>query len=73
MLTLCNFVDKHTVGALVEPTPEKLSVLIDLNRNIASGLMQIPEGAAAEQAPVSAEANDDEQPPEDFKGIDAEV
>ncbi len=38
MLTLCQFVDKHTVGALTEPSPEKLQVLIDINRNIASGL-----------------------------------
>ena len=34
MLTLCKFVDKHTVGALVNPTPEAMTVLIDINRNI---------------------------------------
>ena len=38
MLTLCQFVDKHTVAALGEPTPERLQVLIDINRNIAAGL-----------------------------------
>ena len=43
MLTLCKFVDKHTVGALVNPTPEAITVLIDINRNIAAGLAQIPE------------------------------
>lgn len=45
MLTLCKFVDKHTVGALVNPTPEALTVLIDINRNIAAGLAKIPTGA----------------------------
>lgn len=43
MLTLSQFVDKHTVGALARPTAEALSVLIDINRNIAAGLMQIPD------------------------------
>jgi flagellar protein FlaF len=48
MLTLCKFVDKHTVGALVNPTPETMTVLIDINRNIAAGLAQIPPNAEAE-------------------------
>ena len=47
MLTLCKFVDKHTVGALVNPKPEAMTVLIDINRNIAAGLAQIPEGAGS--------------------------
>jgi flagellar protein FlaF len=38
MLTLCQFVDKHTVASLGEPSPERLQVLIDINRNIAAGL-----------------------------------
>jgi flagellar biosynthesis activator protein FlaF len=40
MLTLCQFVDKHTVAALSDPTPEQLQVLIDINRNIAAGLRE---------------------------------
>ncbi|MEP1028421.1 MAG: flagellar biosynthesis regulator FlaF, partial [Alphaproteobacteria bacterium] len=40
MLTLCKFVDKHTVGALINPTPEAMFVLIEINRNIAAGLAQ---------------------------------
>ena len=43
MLTLCKFVDKHTIGALIDPTDENMSTLIDLNRNIALGLLNIPE------------------------------
>lgn len=58
MLTLCKFVDKHTVGALANPTPEALAVLIEINRNIAAGLAQVPETEetrAAKQA--ASEAN----------------
>jgi flagellar protein FlaF len=32
------FVMKHTIGILAEPKPEKLSTLIDINRNLAAGL-----------------------------------
>jgi flagellar protein FlaF len=61
MLTLCKFIDKHTVGALVNPTPESMTVLIEINRNIAAGLAQIPQSADA--APdASAETSHSEQP-----------
>lgn len=50
MLTLCKFVDKHTVGALANPTPEAIAVLIDINRNIAAGLAQIPTSAESESS-----------------------
>jgi flagellar biosynthesis activator protein FlaF len=50
MLTLCQFIDKHTVGALFKPTAEALSTLIDINRNIASGLLNMPEAPAAKAA-----------------------
>ena len=59
MLTLCQFVDKHTVGALLKPTAEALSVLIDLNRNIASGLLDMPEDEPAE----AGEPAEEEQAP----------
>ncbi|MEQ8664764.1 MAG: flagellar biosynthesis regulator FlaF [Rhodospirillales bacterium] len=45
MLTLCKFVDKHTVEALKDPVPGKISTLIDINRNIASGLLASLENA----------------------------
>lgn len=41
MLTLCKFVDAHTAKAIPDPTPERLATLININRNIASGLMGI--------------------------------
>lgn len=54
MLTLCQFVDKHTVSALADPTPEKIQVLVDINRNIAAGLRDSlrreREAAEAQQA-----------------------
>jgi flagellar protein FlaF len=32
------FVMKHTISILAEPKPEKLSTLININRNLAAGL-----------------------------------
>lgn len=32
------FVMKHTIAILVEPKPEKISTLIEINRNLAAGL-----------------------------------
>lgn len=32
------FVMKHTIAILVEPKPEKMSPLININRNLAAGL-----------------------------------
>jgi hypothetical protein len=29
---------KHTIAILAEPKPEKISPLIDINRNLAAGL-----------------------------------
>ncbi len=39
MLTLCKYVDQHTVGAIAEPTTEKIEVLVNINRDIAGGLL----------------------------------
>jgi len=39
ILNLCNFVDKHTVDSISNPTPEKISTLIDINCQIANGLL----------------------------------
>lgn len=50
VLTLCNFVDKRTVEILSSPDPDKLDILISINRNIAAGLLADPAGQAAGQA-----------------------
>lgn len=55
MLSLANFVDRHTVGFLADPKPEKLDVLIRINREIASGLMaQAPKPAEETKADAPA-------------------
>lgn len=59
ILTLCKFIDKHTIETMVNPSPEKVVVLIDINRNIASGLLGNVggENAKAEtNAQLAAEA-----------------
>jgi flagellar protein FlaF len=42
MLNLCNFVDKRMIDVLADPKPEKLDVLININRQIATGLLTSP-------------------------------
>ena len=53
MLTLCKFVDEHTASILSAPTPESIITLVDINRNIASGLLELSEDD------IAAEANDE--------------
>lgn len=55
MLTLCQFIDKHTTQALADPTPERLAVLIDINRNIASGHLENAAAINEEQAAQEGE------------------
>jgi flagellar protein FlaF len=46
MIALCNFVDKTAVDIISDPHPSKVNVLININREIASGLLAQPPGAA---------------------------
>ena len=39
ILTLCKFIDNQTVDCMINPTAEKAVALININRNIAAGLM----------------------------------
>jgi flagellar protein FlaF len=50
ILNLSVFVDKHTVEALAHPESQKLKALIDINRNIAGGLMTSPSAAETPSA-----------------------
>jgi len=43
MMALCQFIDQRTVEALANPLPDILAVLIDINRNIAAGLLQVEQ------------------------------
>ncbi|MGJ3258662.1 MAG: flagellar biosynthesis regulator FlaF [Rhodospirillales bacterium] len=61
MLTLCQFVDKQTVKILADPNPETMVPLIDINRNIAAGLMNLPERDAG-AAPSPEPSPEAEQP-----------
>lgn len=40
MLTLCQFVDNHTIICMSELNPDQIATLIDINRNIAQGLLE---------------------------------
>lgn len=46
MLTLSNFVDRRSVEILANPEPQLVDALININAQIAGGLMTIPETPA---------------------------
>jgi flagellar biosynthesis activator protein FlaF len=46
ILSLANFVDKHTAAIIADPDPSKLDVLIGINRELASGLLSVPQAPA---------------------------
>ncbi len=74
MLSLCNFVDKQSVEALNEPTVERVMVLIDINRQIANGLLESLQGATTvsdEQA--SERVSQATSPNETLTSIDTDV
>jgi flagellar protein FlaF len=50
LLRLIAFIDKRTLEAIAYPTPEKLTILININQNIAAGLRTRPNAAQAEKA-----------------------
>lgn len=53
IINLASFVFKRSVDILAEPTQDKLSILININREVAAGLMTHPI-PAAELDPSSA-------------------
>jgi flagellar biosynthesis activator protein FlaF len=42
LLRLVAFIDKRTLETIAYPTPEKLTILININQNIAAGLRTRP-------------------------------
>lgn len=56
MLNLCNFVDKRVVEVLANPKPDLLDALININRQIAAGLLTAPgaESAAGSESGAGA-------------------
>lgn len=53
MLILCQFVDNHTIKCLGEVDPEDIKTIIDINRNIAQGLLEGAMKSAQNEAPES--------------------
>lgn len=49
MLNLSNFVDKRVVEILAEPRPELADALININRQVAAGLLTDPNGSETPQ------------------------
>lgn len=42
LLSLAQYIDKHTVDFLAKPTPDKIDTLVNINRELATGLYQRP-------------------------------
>ena len=47
LLMLIQFIDNQTFEVMALPAPEKLSILIAINRNVAAGLSAVPVTATA--------------------------
>jgi len=62
MLTLCQFVDNHTILCMSELNPEQIKTLIDINRNIAQGLLEGLNNTLETAPDQSAQNTQDEQP-----------
>ena len=57
MLSLSHFVDQHTVETLSETTPERVATLIELNRQIANGLLSSLQNETEETEIISQGKN----------------
>jgi len=49
LLRLSVFIDKRTVETIAYPVPEKLTILININHNIAAGLRSRPKATPADK------------------------
>lgn len=52
ILSLCQFIDKYTVQALIDPQPRQIETLVNINRNIAAGLLAGHQAATPESVAV---------------------
>ena len=62
--SLSVFIFKRTVDLQADPTPDKLDALIDINRNIASGLMKAVENAEKEADSLKKQEQEQADMPE---------
>ena len=51
ILSLAQYIDKHTVDFLAKPSPDQLDTLININRELAMGLYEQPAAPAEESTP----------------------
>lgn len=56
LLGLANFIDRHTAQILGSPDPEKIDVLVTINRRIGEGLLEGQRNAAAKAANAPPQA-----------------
>ena len=63
LINLSNFIDKRSADIIAEPAPEKLAVLININRQIGAGLMETPDGADQSVEGADQAATADPQQP----------
>lgn len=54
VLSLANFVDKHSVEVIARPEAGKLDVLVSVNRELAAGLLTDPAAEATSDDDASA-------------------
>ena len=60
LLRLCSFIDRRTFELLARPEPEKVQILININRHIASGLAVTPGEPNAAAGRLTSPAVQDE-------------
>lgn len=53
--TLALFIFKRTLELLADTNPDKIQALIDINRNIAAGVLKKPAGAKPDAQPSKAD------------------
>ena len=51
VLSLANFIDKHSVDFMGDPVPENIDVLININREIAGGLHEGAKNTETQNIP----------------------
>lgn len=61
LLNLTNFIDKRSVEFLADPAPEKVAVLININKQIGAGLMGNPSDDPKEAERLRREAAERQQ------------
>jgi flagellar protein FlaF len=50
VLSLSIYIDRRLIEILLNPTPEKLSIIINIDQNIAAGLIDRPKNGASSPA-----------------------